>query len=363
MSDMSFRRHLMLFAALLLPFAVACEPTPVSTVTPSWPPPALAPVPAAGTRSVQIFVVGDSWAQQAGNGTGVLGHVLTPPPLGSWHFVAGTDSVRAAFAGALDDAGQHRFAVSEVQSWGIGGSTSSNWASGHPCDPYVYLDADGETGNEFVADMYTLGCMLMQKTKPTPDLVTPLLAEITASPQQPVVYLSLGGNDIVFELSQILDLRRSAGTLPREVALQRAESNIETLIQRILAARPDADIVLSGYARVNANMPYDGKTALEKFWRPLFPFTPNVTANEVDTILNGSMATTDLSSSKAGLRTVYARLAAAHPGQVFAPNASNFGSLTAFIADAAHLQDPIHLKSSTDAYLRFAQGVVSLYRP
>ena len=365
MPAMSFRRAATIVVALAAVLAAACDPLPVTSVTPSWPPPALTPaVPAAGTRPVQIFVVGDSWAQQAGNGTGLFGQVLTPPPLGAWHFVAGTDSVRAAFAGARDDAGQPRFSVAQVQSWGIGGSTTTNWAAGRPCDSYTHLDGDPVIGNETVVDMYQLGCMHLPRTNPTPDLVTPLLAEIAASPQQPVVYLSLGGNDIVFELSRILDLRRSTGTLPREVALSRAQANIETLIQRILATRPDADIVLSGYARIYGDLPVGSSTGLAAFWRPRFDYTPNVTSDEVDTIMNGSTsASTDLASSRAGLRTIYARLAAAHPGQVFAPAASNFGGSATFIADAAHWQDPIHLKEGSDAYLRFTQGVVFLYRP
>lgn len=356
------RLLLSVVAATVVAASAACEPPPPAVVTPSWPPPALAAVPAAGIRSVQVFVVGDSWAQM-GNEPGVWGQVLAPP-LGQYHLVDGSGAVRAAFSAARDAAGQPRFDVAQVQSWGIGGSVASNWATGRPCDDYVKADIDPIVEDDDIARMYSLGCVHMMKTSPTPDLVTALVDQIETSPQQPVVYLSLGGNDIVFRMGRVLDLRGNAGTLPRELGLGLVQADLEVLISRILQARPDADVILSGYSRVNGQVPCGGLPAIQQCWRDLFKWTPTVTEAEVDAILAGSdSATTPLSSSRAGLNTVAARLEAAHPGQVFASRGSNFGGSATFIASAARFSDFLHMKTSDGTFRRFVDGVVNNYRP
>lgn len=332
-------------------------------VTPSWPPPALSPaVPANGTRPIQLFAVGDSWAQQAGNDVGVFSQVLAPP-LGPFHLVAGTGALGASFRNALDASGAHRFTVSQVQSWGIGGSTAAGWSTGRPCEPYRLLDGDQIASNDRITDMYTLGCMHLPRSTPTPDLMTPLLTEIRNSPQQPVVYLSLGGNDLIFVLSGIIDVRGDSGALPADFALTTIQTSIEAVVSQILAVRPDADIILPGYAHLNTSQPWGpGTTALTGFWQPLYRYTPAITAAETDALLNGATSG-PLTQPGAGLRTVYSAVQAAHPGQVFAVRSENFGETIGFIADNSRWADMIHLNSSNDAYPRYTDGVAYTYRP
>ncbi len=210
-----------------------------------------------------VFVVGDSWAELS-QGTIAL---------------YSEDNMVASRLRARD------VEVAAEYTYGFGGTAAVSWAVGDPC---------GTPG---------AGCSDQA-------VVGELLDDLASAPATPLVYLSLGGNDlrVAGETQDLSD--------PETRALLRSlvETGLRGFIDAIFDARPDAQVLLPGYA----NFHFSGSSALdgtgcEEFWGLFFAATPAPSEALVNLLFGqGELEGVEIQ----GLASLFETLAAERPESV-----------------------------------------------
>ncbi len=256
--------------ALALPLAVAlaCQPSPGDSTTEGDATGASASTDAGATSEgsqagYAVFVVGDSWAELS---------------QGTLPLYSGDNMV----ATRLRDRG---VAVSAEYSYGFGGTAAVGWALGNPCDTPGAICSD-------------------------PAVVTSLLDDLTSAPATPLVYLSLGGNDlrVAGESEDLSDPET------RALVLSLVDTGLQGFVDTILETRPDARVLLPGYA----NFHYAGAslvdgTSCDDFWANFFAGT----SAPSEALVNLLFGQGELEGvAVAGLASSYASLAAERPEAV-----------------------------------------------
>lgn len=249
---------------------------------------ACAPPSPPGTgvgEKVEVFVVGDSWAQLAGN-PALESERQLPDGLGS--VGPGQGALKPQLNAESNPAvpSEGRFNVVAYHPWGIGGSTAAGWAAGNPC-----------------ATPTALGACQGIVTGRRGEITDSLMSQIRNVPaaNTPLIYLSLGGNDL-FNAGAAppngasLDLTNTSAV---NAVLASITTNLNSLVARIVSENPRSKVVIAGYLALPAtdNFP---KLCQQK-WRELYPAMTDVTQASLSSAL------------VSGLGNVYQSVVSAHP--------------------------------------------------
>lgn len=176
---------------------------------------------------IEVFVVGDSWAALAGNSSYQSSDTL-PDGLGS--VPVGHDVLRAALTNAPTPSGEARFTIKGYHSWAIPGTTADGWLSGDPCATF--------SAAEFCGTIPIAA---------RPGFTQHLLQQISSVPadRTPLVYLSLGANDLI-DAGQWSPVGRSLDLTDQpavDAVMAQLTSDLIAVLTQITEANPRTNVL------------------------------------------------------------------------------------------------------------------------